>query len=108
MTHTQRRSFWPVLMVATLSVGTWVLTSGRPRVPRSSGEKKPQITAMTQPGTRAQADSLSSSADPIQNPAANKDEWKVTALPIVLKQGGFVPMQLKRPAGDFFFSVGNQ
>lgn len=32
----------------------------------------------------------------------------VEALPLQLKRGGFVPMEITRPAGDFLFSVSNQ
>lgn len=39
---------------------------------------------------------------------ANASEPRVLALPIQLKFGGFVPMEITRPAGDYLFSVVNQ
>lgn len=40
--------------------------------------------------------------------AEGRDKSKVEVLPIQLKSQGFVPREIKRPAGDYLFSVSNQ
>ena len=40
--------------------------------------------------------------------ADKSNQPQILALPILLKFAGFVPAEITKPAGDYFFSVGNQ
>jgi hypothetical protein len=59
-------------------------------------------------GISAPANPSSSSATVSEAVQSKSDQPQVQPLPIVLKSGGFVPMDVIGAQGDYFFSVLNQ
>ena len=62
----------------------------------------------TKTNSSAQANPSSTLTRGTETAAEQGSQPQIVALPILLKFAGFVPAEITKPAGDYFFSVGNQ